>query len=204
MPVRFAIGVTERSRATDSARSRCSIWGFSASKSFANPQQNELLGARNQNVLAAVNLSTGEIQWEVGGTRADRKNRDHAGTFFLGSGLPLESALYCLGELDGEISLIKLDPATGKTAWAQRLAVPLGRLPHFPLRRLAGDNPSYASGLLICPTSAGVVAAVDPSSRHLALGISLSHQCRRRPARSADAVGRRAALYGNRREFPLA
>jgi outer membrane protein assembly factor BamB/predicted negative regulator of RcsB-dependent stress response len=142
--------------------------GFLGLEEFrANPQQNELLGARNQNVLAAVDLSTGEIQWEIGGTRADRKNRDHAGTFFLGSGLPLESALYCLGELDGEISLFKLDPSTGKTAWAQRLAVPLGRLPHFPLRRLAGDNPSYASGLLVCPTSAGVVAAVDPSSRTL-------------------------------------
>lgn len=142
--------------------------GFLGLEEFrANPQQNELLGARNQNVLAAVDLTTGEIQWEIGGTRADRKNREHAGTFFLGSGLPLESALYCLGELDGEISLFKLDPATGKTEWAQRLAAPLGRLPHFPLRRLAGDNPSYASGLLVCPTSAGVVVAVDPSSRTL-------------------------------------
>ena len=142
--------------------------GFLGLEEFrANPQQNELLGARNQNVLAAVDLATGAIQWEIGGTRADRKNREHAGTFFLGSGLPLDSALYCLGELDGEISLFKLDPATGKTAWAQRLAIPLGRLPHFPLRRLAGDNPSYASGLLVCPTSAGVVAAVDPSSRTL-------------------------------------
>jgi PQQ-like domain len=142
--------------------------GFLGLEEFrSNPQQNELLGARNQNVLAAVDLATGAIQWEIGGTRADRKNREHAGTFFLGSGLPLDSALYCLGELDGEISLFKLDPATGKTAWAQRLATPLGRLPHFPLRRLAGDNPSYASGLLVCPTSAGVVAAVDPSSRTL-------------------------------------
>jgi outer membrane protein assembly factor BamB len=142
--------------------------GFLGLEEFrSNPQQNELLGARNQNVLAAVDLATGAIQWEIGGTRADRKNREHAGTFFLGSGLPLDSALYCLGELDGEISLIKLDPATGKTTWTQRLAVPLGRLPHFPLRRLAGDNPSYASGLLVCPTSAGVVAAVDPSARTL-------------------------------------
>jgi outer membrane protein assembly factor BamB len=141
--------------------------GFLGQEEFRSSPQPEVLGVRNQNVLAAVDLATGEIQWELGGTRADRKNREHAGTFFLGSGLPLESALYCLGEMDGEISLIKLDPATGKTAWTQRLVFPLGRLPHFPLRRLAGDNPSYASGLLICPTSAGVVVAVDPSSRTL-------------------------------------
>lgn len=141
--------------------------GFLGQEEFRSTPQTEVLGARNQNILAAVDLATGEIQWEIGGARADRKNREHAGTFFLGSGLPLDSALYCLGELDGEISLFKLDPATGKTAWSQRLVFPLGRLPHFPLRRLAGDNPSYAGGLLVCPTTAGVVAAVDPSSRTL-------------------------------------
>ena len=141
--------------------------GFLGQEEFRASPQPEVLGARNQNVLAAVDLATGEIQWEVGGARADRRNREHAGTFFLGSGLPLESALYCLGEMDGEISLFKFDPQTGKTIWTQRLVFPLGRLPHFPLRRLAGDSPSYASGLLICPTSAGVVVAVDPSSRTL-------------------------------------
>jgi outer membrane protein assembly factor BamB len=141
--------------------------GFLGQEEFRSSPLLEVLGARDQNILAAVDLATGEIQWEIGGARADRKNREHAGTFFLGSGLPLEGALYCLGELDGEISLFKLDPSTGKTAWSQRLVFPLGRLPHFPLRRLAGDNPSYASGLLVCPTTAGVVAAVDPSSRTL-------------------------------------
>jgi outer membrane protein assembly factor BamB len=141
--------------------------GFLGQEEFRSSPQPEVLGARNQNVLAAVDLATGEIQWELGGARADRRNREHAGTFFLGSGLPLESALYCLGEMDGEVSLFKLDPVTGKTIWTQRLVFPLGRLPHFPLRRLAGDSPSYASGLLICPTSAGVVVAVDPSSRTL-------------------------------------
>ena len=144
----------------------CSIWGSLDRRSSA-PIPSPKCSARNQNILAAVDLATGEIQWEIGGARGDHKNREHAGTFFLGSGLPLESALYCLGEQDGEISLFKLEPATGKTIWSQRLVTPLGRLPHFPLRRLAGDNPSYASGILICPTSAGVVAAVDPASRTL-------------------------------------
>lgn len=141
--------------------------GFLGQEELRSGPQPDVLGARNQNILAAVDLASGEIQWEIGGSRADHKNRDHAGTFFLGSGLPLESALYCLGELDGEISLFKLDPATGRTVWSQRLVVPLGRLPHFPLRRLAGDNPSYASGLVVCPTSAGVVVAVDPASHTL-------------------------------------
>jgi outer membrane protein assembly factor BamB len=130
-------------------------------------EQSDALGARNQNILAAIDLATGRLLWELGGTRSDR-NRDLAGTFFLGCGLPTGNGLYVLGELDGEISLFKLDSATGKRIWSQRLATPLGRLPFYPLRRLAGGNPSLAGGLLICPITGGVVTAVDPASKMLA------------------------------------
>src|SRR5205823_5752282 len=64
-------------------------------------------------------------------------------------------------------TLYQLDPSTGRVAWSQRLSSPLGRLPHFPLRRLAGANPSFAGGLLICPTTAGVVVACDLAARTL-------------------------------------
>ena len=129
--------------------------------------QNESLGARNHNVLCAVDVATGRLLWELGGTRSDR-NRDLAGTFFLGCGLPMGSSLYVMGELDGDVSLYKIDPATGKRIYTQRLAAPLGRLPHYPLRRLAGGNPSWAAGLLICPITGGVVTAFDPAARTLA------------------------------------
>jgi outer membrane protein assembly factor BamB len=141
--------------------------GFLGLDEILRAEQGDGLGARNQNVLAAVDLASGRLLWEVGGTRTDR-NRDLAGTFFLGCGLPTDSALYVLGELDGEVSLFKLDPATGRRIWSQRLATPLGRLMHFPLRRLAGGNPSAAAGLLICPITGGVVTAIDPESRTLA------------------------------------
>jgi outer membrane protein assembly factor BamB len=131
----------------------------------ANPQA-DLLGARTFNTLAAVDVASGQLLWEIGGARADRR-RDLAGAFFLGPGLPLENVLYCLGEMDGEVLLFALDPATGKVHWRQRLVLPLGRLPHFPLRRMAGGSPSFASGLLICPTTGGCVVGVDPSSRTL-------------------------------------
>jgi outer membrane protein assembly factor BamB len=141
--------------------------GFLGLDEVQRNEQNDSLGARNQNVLSAIDVATGRLLWELGGTRSDR-NRDLAGTFFLGCGLPTGSALYVLGELDGEISLFKLDPATGKRIWSQRLASPLGRLPHYAVRRLAGGNPSSAAGLLICPTTGGVVTAFDPASRSLA------------------------------------
>ena len=133
------------------------------------PQKNERvegLGARNHNVLGAIDLATGRLLWELGGTRSDR-NRDLAGTFFLGCGLPIGSTLYVLGELDGDVSLFKIDAATGRRLATQRLATPLGRLPVYAMRRLAGANPSAAAGLLICPTTGGVVTAYDPASRTL-------------------------------------
>ena len=130
-------------------------------------EQNDGLGARNQNLLCAIDVATGRLLWELGGTRSDR-NRDLAGTFFLGCGLPMGSALYVLGELDGEVSLFKLDAATGKRVYSQRLSTPLGRLPHYPLRRLAGGSPSCGGGLIICPITGGVVTAFDPAVRTLA------------------------------------
>jgi len=39
-----------------------------------------------------------------------------------------------------------------------------------PFRRLAGASPSYADGILICPTSAGAVVAVDLATRSLLWG----------------------------------
>jgi len=128
--------------------------------------ETHVLCARNDNVLAGVDLASGRLMWEIGGTRLDR-SRDHAGTFFLGCGLPLGNALYCLGELDGEIALFNIDPLTGRTQWSQRLALPLGRLHNFPLRRLAGGNPSYVGGTLVCPTTGGVVIGYDAAARTL-------------------------------------
>ena len=141
--------------------------GFLGLGETERSDQNESLGARNHNVLCAVDVATGRLLWELGGTRSDR-NRDLAGTFFLGCGLPMGSALYAMGELDGDVSLYKIDAATGKRIYTQRLAAPLGRLPHYPLRRLAGGNPSWAAGLLICPITGGVVTAFDPAARTLA------------------------------------
>jgi outer membrane protein assembly factor BamB len=140
--------------------------GFLGLEESQKNDPTDRFGARNHNVLAAVDLATGRLLWELGGGRADR-NRELAGTFFLGCGLPLGSSLYALGELDGEISLLNIDPATGQRIYTQRLATPLGRLAHYPLRRLAGGNPSAAAGLLVCPMTGGLVTAFDPASRTL-------------------------------------
>jgi hypothetical protein len=45
-----------------------------------------------------------------------------------------------------------------------------------PQRRLAGATPSFADGVLVCPTSTGVVVAVDLATRALLWGYQYEPQ----------------------------
>ncbi len=66
-------------------------------------------------------------------------------------------------------ALHKLDSATGKTDLVAEIGQSLGAFAALhAVRRLAGGNPSSAAGLLICPTTGGVVTAFDPAVRTLA------------------------------------
>ena len=118
------------------------------------------------NRLAARDLRTGKLQWELGGPGAARQ----AGTFFLGPPLPLMGQLYVLAEVKSEIQLLVLNPATGDLVWSQPLASP--RLSIFidPLRRWAGMSPVYADGILVCPTYSGAIVGYDLASRSFLWG----------------------------------
>jgi outer membrane protein assembly factor BamB/tetratricopeptide (TPR) repeat protein len=118
------------------------------------------------NRLVAHDIRTGKLKWHLGGP-SDRFALRQAEAFFLGSPLPLGGRLYVLAEVKEEVRLLVLDAATGDLLWSQQLA-PADRGDRSdPLRRLAGISPSHADGILVCPTSAGVVVAVDASSRWL-------------------------------------
>ena len=78
--------------------------------------------------------------------------------------------LYVLAEMDGMIRLCASNAATGRLEWSLDLAQPEAAIAADPVRRMAGASPSLADGILICPTSAGAVAAVDPTTRSLLWG----------------------------------
>ncbi|MFO0897113.1 MAG: PQQ-binding-like beta-propeller repeat protein [Pirellulales bacterium] len=131
------------------------------------------------NRLAARELKTeGKLLWEVGGETGEAEPA-LAGAFFLGAPLPLWDRLWALAELQGEIRLVELEAASGKQTWSQPLAVVERNIVEDSVRRLAGASPSYADGVLVCPTSAGAVVAVDLASRSLLWGY---HYPRTRPA----------------------
>ena len=130
------------------------------------------------NELAAYELRTqGKIKWRVGGKKKEFDVEPQLSeAYFLGPPLPLMGRLYVIAEMKGEIRLVVLDAKTGKLDWSQQLASPedtnvIGN----DYRRTTGVGPSYADGILICPTSAGAVVAVDIANRALVWGYEYSH-----------------------------
>ncbi len=133
---------------------------------YAINGQADPLMPKPYNKLMAFGLGTGRAEWEVGGPRV--ANDDPiGGTFFLGPPLPLGQQLYCLSERNNEIALMVLHAGTGKLLWEQRLLAPAMNLKVNRQRRLTGLSPAFGQGVMICPTAAGAVVAVDVSRRML-------------------------------------
>lgn len=155
------------------------------------------LARKTYNRLEAYKISTGELAWRVGGPResdqgAKTNQSDGAaaaadvaaveggavsrtlgvsgtlgGHFFLGPPLTLAGRLYALSEEGGQIRLVVLDAATGRLDWSQSLHSPAYDVTQDVRRGRSGLSPSYAGGILVCPTGAGVVVAVDAATRSL-------------------------------------
>ncbi|TVS18003.1 MAG: hypothetical protein EA424_11765 [Planctomycetaceae bacterium] len=127
--------------------------------------------ARTTNQLVSLSLARqGAAEWIVGGESGEDEPA-LAGAFFLGPPLPLEGNLYGMIEVNGEIRLVVLNAANGRLVWQQQLAHVESRTIEVDgVRRLVGAMPSYEGGVLICPTSAGAVVAVDRAARSLLWG----------------------------------
>jgi outer membrane protein assembly factor BamB/DNA-binding SARP family transcriptional activator len=123
------------------------------------------------NRLAAYDIRTGKLKWQSGGEAEDYGVR-LADTFFLGPPLPLMGQLYVLAEMKGEIRLLVLDATNGNLSWSQQLLAVMEQnsqqIP--PIRRMSGISPSYADGILVCPTSTGALVAVELATRSLLWG----------------------------------
>uniref|UniRef100_A0A7C4QR54 Pyrrolo-quinoline quinone repeat domain-containing protein n=1 Tax=Schlesneria paludicola TaxID=360056 RepID=A0A7C4QR54_9PLAN len=126
------------------------------------------------NKLVAYDLVGGRLLAEMGGPR-DEPAVPGSGLFFFGPPLVHDGRLFVLAEASGVVQLLQLrfeDEPSPRFVWewSQALTAPGRLLAEAPLRRLAGMAPSAAGSLLICPTTAGLVVAVDPWQRQLRWG----------------------------------
>ncbi|PLC13855.1 hypothetical protein BV582_22650 [Bacillus paralicheniformis] len=151
-----------------------SVGNFSPNRVFIAPGgvARRYPGApRPYNELVSLSLARqGAAQWIVGGESGEDEPK-LAGAFFLGAPLPLQGKLYALAEFNGEIRLVVLDARSGRLDWQQQLAhVDMHTIERDSGRRLAAATPSYEGGVLLCPTCAGALVAVDISTRSLLWG----------------------------------
>ena len=123
------------------------------------------------NTLVALDLATeGKLLWRIG---AEDDVSTLSKAFFLGPPLPLAGKLYVMAELAGDIQLICLDPLSGAELWRQQIvAVETGGIDLDAVRRVAGATPTYHEGVLLCPTGAGAMVAIDLVDRMFRWGVN--------------------------------
>ncbi|NQT40595.1 MAG: PQQ-binding-like beta-propeller repeat protein, partial [Planctomycetes bacterium] len=130
---------------------------------------------KQSNLLAAYDLATGKVRWEIG-SLSEPAEEDRPSTFFLGPPLPLGRRLYVVAESAGSVRLMELDGETGRRIWELALdrrepGLPLSMSTRMPLAMLqssahrSGACPSYADGVLVCRTSARRFVAVELTTR---------------------------------------
>ncbi len=145
----------------------------------------------HHNRMRAVDLRTGALIWEIGAWQKDpiRELREPlSNAFFLGAPLPVGNRLFVLVEKAQEINLLCLDSVTGDLIWSQNLASASKSLESDAARRMQPVHLAYADGVIICPTNAGAVVAVDPLSHNL-LWAHLDNQGKKTNEEYAAAPG---------------
>ena len=103
------------------------------------------------------------LRWRIGGPVVDDQPRQVplAGHFFLGPPLPADGLLFALTEHDQQVKLNCLMPHSGDVLWSQTVAVPSTTVSSDERRFFRAYPLACADGIVICPTPAGVLVAVD-------------------------------------------
>ncbi|NDC64573.1 MAG: hypothetical protein EBZ59_11450, partial [Planctomycetia bacterium] len=125
-------------------------------------------GTRGGNTLAAYDIQAvgparGTPTWRLPLSRTG--NDGAADLWYLGAPLVIGDQLFVLAEEKGEVRLEVLEASSGRQLWTQPLAEldeeQQADRPETTGRRWAGLSPAFSEGVLVCPTGAGTVIAVD-------------------------------------------
>lgn len=131
----------------------------------------DLPDAESGNSLVAYDLAArGAAVWRLPAAGPPR-DETIADVWHLGAPLVVGDQLFVLVEEKGEIRLDVRAALDGRLLWSQPLAEldeeQQADRPETLARRFSGLSPAFAEGVLVCPTGAGTVVAVDLATRTL-------------------------------------
>lgn len=109
----------------------------------------------------AANVAPPKRVWAYGRPAGATDPGAEHGRFFFGPPLPYAGGLLSIVETDREIRLMALQAETGTVLWEQPLAAVDRPAIYDGERAFTACVPVPAGGLILCPTQAGVLAAVD-------------------------------------------
>jgi outer membrane protein assembly factor BamB len=132
--------------------------------------------AARHSQLVAVNLKSGKLVWERGGNGSRSQRDELYPCYFLGPPLPIAGRLYLLIEKEQELRFACLDAAHGNLLWDLPLGLVPRRLLVDPARRVHAVHPAYSEGILLCPSNAGYLVAIDPVGRSFLWAYAYDHE----------------------------
>ena len=120
------------------------------------------------NRLVAYDLKTGSVRWQIGGERRDEPfDPPLAGTLFLGPPVVDRDELFLIGEQNETMYLFVLDRQTGEPNWSHAISEVGASIEQDLVRRWWPAQPAVGAGVVVCPTTAGWMVAVDRLQRRI-------------------------------------
>ena len=120
------------------------------------------------NRLIAYGLVSGDVRWRVGGQRLnDPFDLPLEGMFFLGPPVVDGDELFIIGERDGTVFLNVLDRASGELLWEHAISDVGAAIEQDLVRRWWPAQPAVGRGVIVCPTTAGWLVAIDRLQRRI-------------------------------------
>jgi len=113
------------------------------------------------NHLAAYRLDNGELVWRIGGVSAG-PSYPLGGEYFCGPPTVIDDVLFVCGQQQTELQLLAIESRRGELLWKTTLGDLPRQLASDPARQRIACPVVWQDGVLLCPTAAGALVAVDP------------------------------------------
>lgn len=115
--------------------------------------------------VAAYDSRTGTLQWQTGGLHSTEiALRDAA---ICGTPVIDQDEVFLISETDSTLRLVALDAFDGHVLWTQQIGWADTPIDDDPDRLICNCRPAVFDDVILCPTAAGKLIAVNRSTRSL-------------------------------------